>query len=134
MKHTVFFPRFAFGGAVYCLLEFLWRGRSHSSMFLAGGLAFLFLCRIGRLKRPLLQRALLGSAVITAIEFITGLIVNRLLGLGVWDYSGLRFHILGQVSLLFSLIWVPISIAAFWLGALIDRVTLAQAHRLQRER
>ena len=135
LKNTIYFPRFAFGGSIYCLLEFLWRGRSHVSMFLAGGAAFLVLCRIGRLRQPLWLRALLGAAAVTAIEFVTGLIVNRALGLAVWDYSALRFHLLGQISLLFSAIWIPISLAAFALGALIDRVCLTESlrrgHRLR---
>ena len=37
---------FAVGGTGYVLLEFLWRGWSHISMFLAGGLCFLLVAHI----------------------------------------------------------------------------------------
>ena len=39
------------GGAAYMTLEFLWRGRSHSSMFLLGGLCFLMIGRISSLLK-----------------------------------------------------------------------------------
>ena len=45
----------------------------------------------------LLWQSLIGSVIITACEFITGVIVNIWLGLGVWDYSTLPFNILGQI-------------------------------------
>ena len=88
----------ACGGSAYVLVELLWRGRSHFSMFLLGGLCFWL---IGRLDRrfpvPLAAQACLGACVITALELVTGLIVNRWLGLGVWDYSSLPMNFLGQI-------------------------------------
>ena len=41
-------------------------------------------------------------------EFITGCIVNLWLGWNVWDYSNLRFNLLGQTSLTFALLFLPI--------------------------
>ena len=40
MRTMAYFPRIALGGALYCLLEMLWRGYSHVSMFLVGGFCF----------------------------------------------------------------------------------------------
>ena len=97
MRTMAYFPRIALGGALYCLLEMLWRGYSHVSMFLVGGFCFWMLSRVGRLPRPLWQRALLGAALVTAVEFFSGLLLNRVLHLNTWDYSGFRFHLLGQV-------------------------------------
>ena len=57
---------FGLGGTLYTLLELLWRGRSHSSMFLLGGGCFLMLGRLRRLRLPLPVKLLLGSAGITA--------------------------------------------------------------------
>ena len=42
---------FVLGGAGYVGLELAWRGRSHISMFLAGGVCFLLLGRLGGRER-----------------------------------------------------------------------------------
>ena len=103
----------ALGGGSYVLVELLWRGRSHVSMFLLGGLCFWL---IGRLDRqtpmPLAVQACLGAMVVTALEFVTGLVVNCWLGLGVWDYSALPLNLLGQVCLYYFVLWIPLSAAA----------------------
>ena len=98
------------GGAAYMTLEFLWRGRSHSSMFLLGGLCFLILGKISSLLKriPLALQLITSSAVITGLELITGLLVNR--DYSVWDYRTVRYNFLGQICLPFSLLWVPVSL------------------------
>ena len=83
---------FSIGGGVYVGLEMLWRGRSHVSMFAAGGLCFLLLGRMRTL--PLPWRLILGPGVITAVELATGLLVNR--DFGVWDYRSLPGNFLGD--------------------------------------
>lgn len=99
---------FAFGGSTYVGLEVLFRGRSHGSMFLAGGSCFLLLSKLRGLRVPV--RGILGSGVITAVELLTGLLVNR--DHRVWDYRDLPLNYRGQICLPFSLLWVPVSIAA----------------------
>ena len=103
----------ATGGGLYILIELLWRGRSHISMFLLGGLCFWL---IGRLDRnhpaPVPVQAFLGAAMVTALELVTGLVVNRWLGLNVWDYSNLPMNFLGQICLPYFLLWVPLCTAA----------------------
>ncbi len=106
----------AVGGVGYYTLETLWRGWSHWSMALAGGLCLLLyypLCT-GR-ARPQLLLALIGAAIITAIEFCVGMIVNVALGLGVWDYSALPLNLWGQISLLYSSLWFLLCIPMTWL-------------------
>lgn len=46
------------------------------------------------------------------VEFITGLVVNIWLGLGVWDYSNMPFNLLGQICLPFAFAWVALSAIA----------------------
>ena len=41
---------FYLGGSAYMGLELLWRGRSHGSMFLAGGLCFLLIGHLGEVR------------------------------------------------------------------------------------
>ena len=70
-----FFMCFILGGTAYVGLEYLWRGRSHISMFIAGGLAFALLDGIFvRYQIPLLYKCAIGAALITALEFAAGYI------------------------------------------------------------
>ena len=111
---------FIFGAIGYPILELLWRGRTHWSMALAGGISMVLLLLISRLplSRPILW--LCGALAITTVEFAIGCIVNRWLHLEVWDYSDLPLNLLGQISLPFSLIWFALSIPGIALCRVID--------------
>ena len=116
---------FGVGGILYVGLEFLWRGRSHISMFFAGGTSAAAIfsgCRhrpLCRAKWPV--KCLFGSAVITAVEFCTGAVMNLWLRKAVWDYSSLPMNVLGQICLPFSVLWFFLTLPVLWLGKLIDR-------------
>ena len=114
---------FAVGGMGYYLLEVLFRGYSHPSMALAGGLCFLLLYALdARLPRtPLPLRALGGALVITAVEFAVGVVVNLWLGLDVWDYSAYRLSLLGQICLPFTGLWFLVCIPAMAVCRLLRR-------------
>ena len=103
---------FYIGGMVYVLVEMMWRGRSHPTMFFVGGLCFVLIgalsAGVGR-GLPFLLQALLGAVIISALELATGLIVNVRLGWQVWDYSMLPMNFMGQISLYFFLLWIPMS-------------------------
>ena len=87
-------------------LEMLWRGRSHFSMFLAGGLCLLLIGKLNhvRPKLPLFLRAVAGAGIITMVELAAGLIFNA--DYSVWDYRGHWGNWLGQICPLFSLLWI----------------------------
>ena len=110
---------FALGGALYTLLELLWRGRSHGSMFLLGGGCFLMLGRLRRMRLPLPVKLLLGTAGITAGELATGLLVNR--NFAVWDYRTQPLNFLGQICLGFSLLWIPVSLLGMWIYGAMEK-------------
>lgn len=99
------------GGALYTLIELLWRRRTHWSMFFVGGVCFDIIGGIHRRCHRLsaAARCTLCAVAVTAVEFVSGCVLNGLLKLGVWDYSGMRFHLKGQVCLLYSLFWVVLS-------------------------
>lgn len=106
------------GGAVYVLLEMLWRGYSHWTMFLLGAVCFVLLGAVNEFfewDTPLLLQMLFGCAIITALEFITGCIVNLWLGWDVWDYSRYKFNVLGQISLRSSVGWYFLSLVGIFL-------------------
>ena len=123
MKLSILLLAFFLGGTLYVLLELLWRGRSHVSMFCAGELALLLLHGLFlRFALPLFAQCLVGGLVITAIEFVAGAIVNVRLKLNVWDYSKMPLNLYGQVCLPFSLLWclltLPISFLSGYLATL----------------
>ena len=101
------------GGILYVAMELLWRGWSHGSMFVVGGLCFLILGAIHRRygAAPLLMQAVLGAAAISIMELLSGLFLNVFLGLGVWDYSGLPYNLFGQVCLSYFFLWIWVSMA-----------------------
>lgn len=103
----------AIGGAAYVWIELLWRGRSHISMFLLGGLCFWLIGRLDRKQPvPVLVQACMGACLVTALELAVGLVVNCWLGLGVWDYSDLPVNFRGQICLYYFVLWIPLSAAA----------------------
>ena len=91
---------FLTSGFLYCGIEILARGYSHISMLLAGGTCFLLVGAIeyitGSSASFLLQMLLCGI-MITTVELLFGLVVNRQLHLNVWDYSGLQYNFQGQI-------------------------------------
>lgn len=112
---------FLCGVLFYPLIELLWRGHTHWSMALAGGACTVLLLFWNGLffSLPRLLRALVGGALICTVEFLLGVVLNVFLGWAVWDYSGLSFHIMGQVSLRYFLLWCGVS---YLLTFLFDRV------------
>ena len=106
------------GGFLYYLIEVLWRGYSHPSMFVVGGICFLFIGGINNVlpwELGFLWQALIGAAVITVVEFVSGCILNLWLDLDVWDYSNLPLNLLGQICLPFCVLWILISAFGIWL-------------------
>lgn len=95
------------------IIELLWRGSSHWSMFILGGACFLIVGLINEKNRgrlPLLLQMLISAIIITVLEFVTGYIVNIRMGLDVWDYHDLPYNIMGQVCLLYTVFWFFLSL------------------------
>lgn len=104
---------FVLGGLAYGLLEIIWRGHTHWSMLVTGGLCSMLLYVISnRGKERLWQKCIMGSAVITTVEFIAGIIINIKLGWKVWDYSKMSFNLFGQICPQYSLLWTALSAPA----------------------
>ncbi len=122
-----FFTVFGIGGITYGLVEVLFRGYTHWTMALTGGAAFLliYIINMNMKTESLILRCLVGAAVITAIEFAVGCVVNRGLHMNVWDYSDEQFNVLGQICPLFSCAWfficIPATILSFLLKTKLRR-------------
>ncbi|NLL00385.1 MAG: hypothetical protein GX271_06965 [Clostridiales bacterium] len=103
---------FLIGGFAYGGIEIIFRGYSHISMMIAGGICFILIGLINEVfpdDIAFIKQMAISAIIITVVEFITGLIVNVWLGLKVWDYSELRFNFMGQISMLYTLIWFLLS-------------------------
>ena len=112
MSILKFLILFVFGGVIYFLIEILWRGYSHWTMFLLGGLCFVIVGAINNFipwKMKFEKQMAIGAIIITILEFIVGVVVNLILKWNIWDYSMLPFNMLGQICLPFSLIWFLLS-------------------------
>ncbi len=123
-KLKIFSIMFLIGGIGYNLIEILWRGYTHISMFFAGGICFNAFAAISNnsAKRRPFFLAALGALTVTAVEFITGCIVNLWLKKKVWDYSSMPFNLLGQICPLFTLLWGLLSLFAVPFSAKIRKV------------
>jgi len=109
------------GAVIYSFIEVLFRGFTHWTMALTGGLAYLliYIVNTKAKTKSLILRCLAGCAIITSLEFIVGCIVNRKFNMSVWDYSNQPGHLLGQICPLFSAIWFLISFPAMLLSFFI---------------
>jgi uncharacterized membrane protein len=115
---------FLLGAFGYGLIETVWRGYSHWTMMIAGGISFTVFALISRCGIPLLYKCIFGSFTVTVIELCFGSVFNLGLGLHVWDYSNLPFNLFGQVCLLYSVLWGWLSLVAVpFAGAALNRLS-----------
>ena len=108
LKNLLIFSIF---GLMYGLIEILWRGYTHPSMVIVGGICGLLIGLLNEKnkKMNLLLQMVEGMVIVTVLEFVSGIILNLCLGLNVWDYSNMRFNLLGQVCPQFCIAWFFLS-------------------------
>ncbi len=103
---------FFIGGTLYLLIEIISRrGYTHWTMGIVGGICFVLIGMINEYlpNSPFWLQALFGGVIVTIVELISGILINLVFQLNVWDYSEQAFQILGQVCLPFTLIWCVLS-------------------------
>lgn len=105
-------------GAVYVAFETLFRGYSHPSMFVVGGICGVLVGAINQIPRfyraPVIVQSVIGALIVLAVEFVSGCVLNLWLGLNVWDYSNQPGNVLGQICPVFGLLWFFIMPLAIW--------------------
>ncbi len=109
---------FLLGGLIYYTIEVLYRGYSHPSMYILGGICFICIGELNEFHNSnlsLISQMLISAIIITILELITGLIVNKWLKLNVWDYSNLAYNLIGQISLVSTNVWFFLSLPAILL-------------------
>lgn len=122
---------FLTGGVIYSAIEILFRGYTHWTMAVAGGLCLTLIYLMDSVTKnsSLALKCLFGSLIITAVELSVGLIVNTALGWNIWDYSHLPLNLMGQICFPFSVIWMLITVPAlyicrFYRGVIFPRLAL----------
>lgn len=137
MKTTgIYFLVFLFGAGVYPIIEITTRGYTHWSMMLTGGAAFLSFYIINEHTEKMSKfiKAFFGMFSVTALELTVGLIVNKFFHMNVWDYSGMKFNLLGQISLVFSACWYAISFISFCILDIADFILSELKFSIQQRR
>lgn len=119
-KYSLFFILGAIG---YAAIEIIWRGHTHWSMMIAGGLCFMLFSVVAKqLKdKNIFIKAAVCALGVTAIEFLFGVVFNLWLKMGVWDYSKMPLNLLGQICPLFTIIWAGVAIAFLPLAEVINK-------------
>ena len=104
----------SWGGTVYFLLEVVFktlRGEPDQISWTMLVVAMLLTVAVERCgyqlpwEVPLWLQALACALLVTAVELVSGLILNVWLGLDIWDYSHLPFNLWGQICPQFSAVW-----------------------------
>lgn len=122
MKQSLFI--FSCGAIFYPSLELLWRGYTHYSMAIAGGVCMLlidFVCCKKLSHKGNIAKCFAGCLIITSIELVTGLIVNKIFMFEIWNYSDLPLNFLGQICLPFSLVWFLLTLPAMQICIIIGK-------------
>ena len=108
---------FVVSGFTYTMLELLWRGRTHWTMFICAGLCGLVMANINNnlleFNTDFREQVFVSALLCTTMEFFFGIIFNG--DFQIWDYRGTwgTIHALGdQVNILFFGIWALISFFA----------------------
>lgn len=111
---------FTVGALVYFEIELNWRYAVghlpvHWTMAVLGGFLFLLLGGINEKLNwdmPFPYQCFVGTVAVTIAEFAVGFLLNIVLKMDVWDYSGMPLNVMGQICLPFSLVWLVVSAAA----------------------
>jgi uncharacterized membrane protein len=101
------------GGTAYITIELIWRGRSHWTMFILGGICFIIIGLLNEIytwNMALISQMVISAIVVTFLELIAGIIINILFGLDVWDYSKMPYNFIGQICLLYFNLWFLLSL------------------------
>ncbi|MDD3193603.1 MAG: hypothetical protein PHE47_07115 [Oscillospiraceae bacterium] len=133
IKKGELFSVFSIGAAGYSMLEILWRGNTHWTMTLAGGICFtgIHLANIYARALSIWKKCLLGSVLITIVELFTGIAVNLWMRWHVWDYSSQWMNFLGQVCPLFSFFWFLLTFPLLFLSNRINRFFQLHSFKLK---
>ena len=117
-KYTLSALLWVWTGTLYFFIEVIWKtsqGRPETISWTMLLLAIVLAIPLERFgaelpwDMSLLAQTSICATAITSVEFISGLIINVWLGIGVWDYSAMPGNIMGQVCPQFFVLWILLS-------------------------
>ncbi len=123
-KYIENFIVFALGAIIYSMIEIWWRGHTHWTMGIAGGVCLtgIYLLRLFCPDVHIGWRCLAGAVFICTVEYFTGVIVNLILGWNVWDYSSVPYNVYGQICPLYALFWFIICVPGDIISGYLSKV------------
>lgn len=131
--YTLIFAISSFGG---WLLEVIYRSITRRKFINAGflygpflpiyGLGAMVIMLLQFIFRawPLVPRLLISGLMLTAIEYVVGLLAEKIFKLKLWDYSNNKLNFQGRVCLLFSSLWTVLALVfvIFFYPALVRQI------------
>jgi Predicted membrane protein len=106
-------------GMLYMVLEGLWKGWTNIFMLPIGGSCGFLVGRLNEhpafYNRKMWEQCIIGTLIVLIIEFFSGMILNLLLRLHLWDYSDMWGNFYGQICIPYALLWfvlIPLTIYA----------------------
>ena len=96
---------FLLGGGAYAALELAWRGTTHWTMFLTGGVCLCLLQALADRPLPLGPAAAVGAAGVSGLELAVGAVCRRVLHTAVWDYADEWGNLAGLVCPKYTFYW-----------------------------
>lgn len=77
-----------------------------------------------RMSIPLIGRAFVYMIGIFTVEYFSGIIFHKVIGLKIWDYSSLPLNIHGQITLLYIPLWFALGLGIETLYDWIDTIAV----------
>ena len=91
--------------SVYAALELAWRGTTHWTMFMTGGVCLCLLQALADRPLPLGLAAAVGAAGVSGLELAVGAVCRRVLHTAVWDYADEWGNLAGLVCPKYTAYW-----------------------------
>ncbi len=76
-------------------------------------------------KIPFPVRAFVYMIMIFIVEYVSGILFHKVLGLSIWDYSQFRYNLHGQITLEFVPVWYTLSLTVEKLYEWVDKASWA---------
>lgn len=115
----------AFGAICYGIIENVERGYSHITMGALGGVSMIIIHELNGERHQgrigIFAVLIISMLFITSGELLAGEILNRRLGMKIWNYHEMPLNFDGQICLLYSLIWLFLSLFGMVADDLIRR-------------
>ena len=114
-----------FGAMCYGGIEVAERGYSHISMGVLGAAAMMVIHELNGERRKgridIFSAVMISVLFITSGELLAGEILNRRMGMKIWNYRGIPLNFDGQICLMYSVVWLFLSLFGIAADELIRR-------------